>query len=537
MKLRAVAIAFLLVAAPLKAQVKVTAPQNGSIHKEEMKADLIFLASDSLKGRLTGTPEARIAAEFVRARFERLGLTPAGPDNSFYQPFNLTSATLGGPNQLELSQGDSLALRLAPPQDYYPHRFSASGHVRGPVVYAGFGIRPEDYGSGVKGSIVLVLDHEPGERDPNSPFDGVVTAEASSQLRKTLLAQEKGAIGVLFVQDVHNHPGPDNFEASALAYWPKEPPVMERYSLTDLTDRVRIPAVQISPALAAILVQATNRTLLDLASAAEAPKGIAPVAIPGSQVTLTVTVDRHILSTRNVVARIDGSDPKAKDECVIICAHYDHNGMAGGQVLPGADDDVSGIVGMIDIAEAYMLAAQAGQRPRRTILFGAWDAEERGLLGAWAYVEHPIMPLEKTVAVLNLDMISRDEEVPAGGEARFRGLQPQTAQSNRNSINILGQTRFPWIKAQVEQANAPFGLDLKFVLDNNESNLLRRSDHWPFLQRGVPALWFLTGLQLDYHTVYDRPERLNYDKFEKIVRMVHQMSWNLAQQDTPQKGK
>jgi len=121
--------------------------------------------------------------------------------------------------------------------------------------------------------------------------------------------------------------------------------------------------------------------------------------------------------------------------------------------------------------------------------------------------------------------------VQAGGGARFRGLEVQTAESNSNAINILGYSRTPDLWAVVQRSNGGIGLELKARYDNNASNLLRRSDHWPFLQRGVPALWFHTGLHPDYHTPYDRPEKINYGKMEKIARLVYQASWDLAQQD------
>jgi Zn-dependent M28 family amino/carboxypeptidase len=158
-----------------------------------------------------------------------------------------------------------------------------------------------------------------------------------------------------------------------------------------------------------------------------------------------------------------------------------------------------------------------------------FGSEERGpLLGSWAYTERPLRPLDKTAAVLNMDMIGRNMEVPIGGGARFAGLTVQSAESNTNSVNIIGHSRHPALKAAVERANQGYGLTLKMDLDNNASNLLRRSDQWPFLQRGVPAVWFHTGLHPDYHTVNDRPEKINYDKMEKIARLVHQVSWDLA---------
>ena len=184
---------------------------------------------------------------------------------------------------------------------------------------------------------------------------------------------------------------------------------------------------------------------------------------------------------------------------------------------------------MIEIAEAYHLAEQEGFRPRRSILFAAWNAEEQGLLGAWAYTQAPLHPLEQTVAVLNMDMIGRNEEIPEAGGPRFRGLEPQTAEANQNTVNLLGYGRAPELREAVERANGLTGLRLQFRYDDNTSNLLRRSDQWPFLYLGVPAIFVHTGLHPDYHTERDRPESLNYEKMARIVRMVHQVSWNLSQ--------
>ena len=134
-------------------------------------------------------------------------------------------------------------------------------------------------------------------------------------------------------------------------------------------------------------------------------------------------MNRHIVPDRSIVGLIEGSDPQLKDEVVIVSAHHDHEGADGNQMFNGADDNVSGTVAVIDIAEAYVLAAKAGQRPRRSILFAVFGSEERGpLLGSWAYTERPLRPLDKTVAVLNMDMIGRNMEVPVGGGRAIRGL-------------------------------------------------------------------------------------------------------------------
>ncbi len=506
------------------------APENDSILEDDLRGDLFFLASDAMNGRRTDTPENRLAAEYVASRFRRMGLQPAS-GSSFFHNYNLMTSTLGEDNLLQVLEGENAIQRLRPGQDYYPLNFSGSGRVRGSVVFAGFGIVAPEHsyddfrGDAVAGKIVLIVDHEPGERDPDSPFDGVVRAEASNSLRKALSAQANGALAVLFVQDVHNHNG-GTFTATN--YWRERR--FPRYTLAEWMESVRIPAAQISPALAGQLLRGSGSTLEELSASSESDTGISPVVIEGPEVELTTSINRQPIPDRNVIGMLEGSDPDMKDEFVIICAHYDHDGADGNRIFAGADDDGSGTVGLIEIAEAYATAARAGQRPKRSILFAAWNSEERGLLGAWAYTLRPSVPLDQTVAVLNMDMIGRNEEVPIGGGGRFRGLEVQTAESNANSINILGTTFSDDMKELVEQANRGIGLELKMTYDNNASNLMRRSDQWPFLQNGVPALFFHTGLHPDYHTPNDTPEKINYSKMEKIVRVVHQMSWDLAQQ-------
>ena len=525
---------FVAYSLPLGAQD--VAPGNETILADELRADLFFLASDEMQGRLTETLENEITSAFIRSRFERLGLEPMGPEGSFYQSFRLMKAELLNPleNDLEIMGYDGATMRAQLGDSFFPLRFSASGSVEAEVMFAGYGILApklghDDYGdASLRGKIVLVLNHEPGERDPESIFNGVVTSEYSRNLRKALYAQNAGATGILFVSDVHNHPGESNFSTLASRAWPDPPRRVPRYTLALWAERVHIPAMQISPAMADAMVSTTGRTLIELARAAEIQGGFEPIPVPSHLVRITASVERHVSDHRNVVAAIEGSDPALKDEWVILCAHFDHDGADGNRVFNGADDDGSGTVALLEIAEAYALTARAGERPRRSVLFAAWNSEERGLLGAWAYTENPPVSLAQTAAVLNMDMIGRNEEVRVGGGRRFRGLELQTAESNANAINIMGYTYSADLKTAVEQANRGYELELEMDYDNNPSNLLRRSDQWPFLQMGVPSLFFHTGLHPDYHTEFDVPERIEYEKLERIARLVHQLSWNLA---------
>jgi peptidase M28-like protein/PA domain-containing protein len=541
MKLRAAVLAFAV--SSLSIQAQSSAPAIDSIRQDDLKADLFFLGSDAMRGRLTNTPENLISSEWIKARFERLGLAPAVP--GYFQNYNLMTVTLGQGNALEIVEGGA-ASPITHGQGFSTQRFSATGEARGPVVFAGYGISAPDLDHDdfraadlIKGAIVLVVDHEPGERDPNSPFDGVVTSDAGGALRKAQAAQARGAAGILYVSDVHNHPGATG--TAGANFWPQQPSRLGTYSLAGWMESIRIPAAQISVDVATRLVKGSGKTLEDLSKTADTPRGAAAVRLPGVEVRLTTAVNRQPLPDRNVLAKIEGSDARLRDEWVVISAHFDHDGANGPQIMNGADDDGSGTVGLLEIAEAYALAAKAGQRPRRSILLAAFNSEERGLLGAWAYTLQPIAPLDKTVAVLNMDMIGRNEEVPApdpaaaaagrGGGGRFNGLDPQTADSNANALNIIGSLRSPDLKAQVEAANKVADLQIRYRYDNNVSQLMRRSDHWPFIQNGVPGIWIFTGLHPDYHTVNDDPDRINYVKMEKILRLVYQMSWTIAQQE------
>ncbi|MBL8989940.1 MAG: M28 family peptidase [Gemmatimonadetes bacterium] len=491
----------------------------------------MFLAGDGFRGRLTDTPENALALEWVKSRFEWLGLEPMGVGGSYFAPYQLMVSALGTGNELTVEWGTATS-RHPVGADYHPRAHSGSGRATGPVAFVGYGISApalshDDLTGDLRGKVLLVLDGEPEASDPRSRFDGVVNSEYASQLRKTVAAQARGAVAVLFVTDPSSRPGPENFDSLTRAYWPATPMRLPRYSLAAWYEQIRIPAGQISTALAERLLAPTGKTLAELAKAAG--RSAPPLTIPGPSVTIAASVPRTVVPDRNVVAALRGSDPALRDEFVLIAAHVDHNGADGNQIFAGADDNGSGTVGLLAIAEAYSRAAAAGRRPRRSVLFVALNTEERGpLLGSWGYTEAPVVPLARTVAMLNMDMIGRNEEVPPDGGARFRGLEVQSAESNRNAVNLVGWSRSASLTALVERANAAFGLELRKPYDNNSSQLLRRSDQWPFLHNGVPAVNFFTGLHPDYHRVEDRPERIEYAKMERIVRLVHEVSWALA---------
>jgi hypothetical protein len=461
-----------------------------------------------------------------------------GKLQSYDQPFKLVTASLGPANTIKLEgvPGEPL---YASGQEFYTSPFCPVGRraVTGTVVFAGYGISAPECGHDdyqkldVKGKIVLVLSGEPGKNDPSSPFDGVVTSEFAEPTRKALDAQDKGALGVLFTSDVQDGPAAD-FDGIARFVWPESPPRIPHYMLEDRIARLQIPTAQISRPLARMLLKNATKSFDELCNESQKPRTGPTFASSSDEMKLTLSTDVHrkITTETNVLAALEGSDPILKDEWVIVSCHVDHMGVASDGIMNGADDNGSGVVGLLEISEAYALAAQEGQRPRRSIMFVTFNAEEQGLLGSWAFVERPPVPLDHIVAVLNMDMIGRNEEVPPDGGPRFNGLSAQTAESNSSAVNLLGYSRSAGLTHLIEKANERIGLTLKQVLDNNKSQLLRRSDQWPFLQRGIPSVFVHTGLHPDYHTPRDTPERINYPKMERIVRLVHQASWDLAQQ-------
>jgi hypothetical protein len=507
-------------------------PGSASINKDLISADVHALAADSMRGRLVGTRENAEAGEWIGARFRSLGLAPA--DSGFVQHFDM--------NWFSLKAGNSLTITGAggartPGNGWTPASFAASASASGPVVYAGYGIvEPQlgwdDYkGQDVRGKVVLVLDGEPGATDPASQFDGLVASEGGRSWRKAVAATKNGAAAILFVRRDTNAT-PDKWNGLHAAAWPEKPRRVERLLLADGVNEITIPAAEISIELADALVKGSGRTITELAKEAEdAPHGLGVVPLKDARASLTTAVERHVMPGRNILAMIQGSDSTLRNEVVIVSGHYDHEGADSIDIFHGADDNASGAVGTMAVAAAYARAAKEGRRPRRTVLFAAWDAEERPELGAWYYTRHPRFPLKSTVAVLNMDMIGRNEEVPQNGGGRFRGLTPQTAESNANAMNIIGSSRSPDLAADIKTAGKPFGLKIQFRYDNNESNLMRRSDQWPFINNGVPAVWFFTGLHPDYHRSSDTADKLTYEKMTRVVKLLHAVSWNLSNAD------
>ncbi len=483
-----------------------------SIRIDELRAKLSHLASDEFRGRGNGTPELDAAADYIAEVFEENGLTPAG-GNGYFQEFEIERLSVGPDNALILSGDPDVRLNVR--SDFLPFPGSVDGAVSASMVFVGYGIRAPDFDyddladMNLDGRIAVALDGVPRGDDPDSPFNALTDRDFSSIPDKARNVEQAGAVGLVIVQ------GPEQRSLTPIRFWADtlRPDLPPRRSLMRVAPGAGDPQIPI----AVVARGAAQRLVPDLGSRqSEINETLQSQSAPLSlTATLRVDFDRDGYVARNVIARIEGSNPELEDEAIVVGAHYDHVGEDNGRIWNGADDDASGTTALLELAEAL----SGGDRPGRSVLLSAWAGEEKGMLGSRHYVQDPVVPIEDTVAMFQLDMIGRNEE---HGPNESEGFLRERASDNGNMINLLGSVFSPDLRAVVEGANAGVGLELRFRYDYGAQNLLRRSDHWSFLSARIPALFIFGGLHPDYHTPNDTADKINYEKLERVVRLVYQ---------------
>lgn len=484
----------------------------GKIQEADLRADLNFLAGDGLQGRLSLQPGDDAAAEWVASEFAKAGLLPAN-NGSYFQDVPLIEYRADRAQSYLSIQHAGAAKQYKFPDAF--GAFSKDIDVSGSVVFAGFGITaPElgydDYkGIDAQGKIVLIFDHEPQETDAKSIFNGTGNTRYATTRVKVLNAQAHGAVGVLIVAEP-NRKHPSNQErvarigGSATRLVPLPAQAIDG-------DEMHTPAMTISDAVAATLIPDAAQ----LQAAIDADLKPQSKAIPDCKVTIHLRDQstRHGV-TQNVAGILEGSDPALKAETIIISGHHDHDGMSGSDIWHGADDNGSGTVGVVELAHAF---AANGERPKRSILFVVFAAEERGLLGSFYMAAHPLRPLDTTRAMINFDMIGRNE----APSEQTKGLIEIPADTT-NRLNLIGGTYSPEYRRAVEKENAHVGLVLDDRFDHESAlNVFFRSDQFPFVLKNVPAMWWFTGFHPDYHHTTDTPEKINYAKMARILRLAY----------------
>lgn len=493
------------------------------IQADRLKADVFFLASGELAGRKTASHEARITANYIASEFLRLGLTPVGDGQSFFQQYDLTVASQDDPNINLTAHTGSVEKSYQIGRDYdltWLTQTTNPTTATGKLVFLGYGVKAPEYGyddlAGIdlRGKIAIILPHEPQELDPASKFKGKWHTYHAYDWYKYEDIRRAGAIGILTVFEKTPHRLPAASSAPRQDWFPEA-----IYSLPGIWD---LPVFGITQETADELLKSPGKSVDELRKAIDG--SFKPQSFELGDVSVTLKksyTNRHVVQGRNVVGLLEGSDPKLKDEYVVVSAHYDHLGVVNGRTQFGADDNASGVAALLEIARAFV---EGGVKPRRSILFISFDSEEAGLLGAFYYGQHPVLPSSKAAAVLNMDMIGRDEDTPTWK------LQPdQTA----HSVNVVGSLYSPGLRKSVEQQNSGLHLFLDFKTDGEDKEeWFARSDHYVFATYGVPAILFNTGEHPDYHTENDTWDRLNYPKLEKIARLVFLTAADVANRDT-----
>lgn len=496
-----------------------------AVNESRLRRDLDYLCSSALKGRVSLSPGADAAARYIAAEFARVGLKPAA-GSAFLQKFPLVAYAADAPAaRLSVArEGKTASLRAG---EDFRGSFWRPLSIHAPLVFAGYGITAPEYGYDdyagidVSGKAVLVFDHEPQETDPHSIFNGTGHTRYATARVKAENARRHGAVAALLVSEpLRKHPG-------AFESVPNQGQPRRASAPRQAIEEEAIPILQVSDRAAAELLKPLGRTPADLQRTIDRELKPASAAVAGSTIELAASV-KNIRrgESANVMGVLEGSDAALRGETVLITAHYDHLGEQHGLLYAGANDNASGTVAVMELARLF--AAEAS-RPRRSLMFIVFGSEEEGLLGSYYYAAHPLRPLETTRAVLNLDMIGRDEaHIP-----QSRGVVDIPADT-KNAINLAGVFYSPDLRAEILRANRAVGLEISGKFDrDHDLNVLFRCDHFPFLLHDVPAVWLFGGFHPGYHEPSDTVDKLNFAKIEKVVRLTLGTARSIADSSRP----
>ena len=463
---------------------------------EWMLEEVKTLSAPAMEGRASGTPGADLAAEHVARVFRAAGLTPGGEAGTFLQSFSVpTGLHLGAPNSLAVLGPTPRSLSLG--TDFTPLAVSANGAATGELVFVGYGITApdlhyDDYaGIDTQGKVVLAMTREPRAEDPAGPFRRPEAYHYTERAHKIINARQHGAAAILLVPRTEGERLP---------------------ALRGLSQPLGLPAAFVTRSTADALLSSSGLRLGDLADAIDEKLAPRSAAVLRTSVHIEVTLVRERGIARNVIGILPGTDPGLRDQAIVIGAHYDHLGRGGegslapdriGEIHPGADDNASGTVAVMALARAF---AAAGGAPR-TLVFAAFSGEELGLLGSAHYVQHPAVPLDKTVLMVNLDMVGRVRD----GRVYIGGVDSGTT-----------------LRAVITEAarGLPLSLELR-------PSPFAPSDHTSFYVAGRPVLFFLTGAHADYHRPSDTWDHINAPGLALVATLAARAVSTVASETAP----
>ncbi|MDA9628117.1 M28 family peptidase [Flavobacteriaceae bacterium] len=475
-----------------------------SITQDELKEHLYIYASDEFEGRDTGNPGQKKAVDYIKKHYESLGIKPVIEGNYFQNvPLNLVKT----PKVTITNNGKSF--------NYFEDFISLGSTIStkisaSEIVYAGFGIDDEQFSNytniDVKGKIVVIKNGEPKDKNGNYIITGNKKASKWSNGRQELsakrnAAKDKGAKTLFLMND-------NLFNRYSLYYKGLE----ERGA----GNRLSLPVKKDAEA---DMYQFLISNKMGKSLIANIEKSVKP-SYEKTTFEMILEASSESKPSENVAAIIKGSEKP--DEYIIISSHLDHIGIDGdGEVFNGADDDGSGTVAMLEIAEAFKTAADNGHKPKRSIIFLHVTGEEKGLLGSRYYTDHePLVPLENTITDLNIDMIGR--------------IDPKR-EGDRNYIYLIGSDKLSTdlhnISEQVNKEFVNIELDYKYNAENDPNRFYYRSDHYSFAKNNIPVIFYFNGTHADYHQISDTPDKINYDLLENRSRLIFHTAWEIANRE------
>ncbi|MGB1308171.1 MAG: M28 family peptidase [Oceanihabitans sp.] len=468
-----------------------------SITAAELKEALYTYASDEFEGRETGQPGQKKAVEYLKSHYVALGISSAMPNNDYFQEV---------PLQIQKTPIINLAVNgteFKALDQFVSVSSTVDGNVTANnVVYAAYGIDDEKYSNynnlDVKDKVVLIKAGEPKDASGNYIITGTDEASKWSNFRQAYVAKKdaaiaKGAKAVLFY-DAQTYPLAVRYFGGSQGRMSLKGNLDAQYYLLINTD----------------LAKALHANI----DTSDKPEVLT------SNFKLDYKNESTNFESENVVALIKGSEKP--DEVIVVSAHLDHEGIKDGKVYNGADDDGSGSVAMLEIAEAFQQAVKDGNGPKRSILFLHVTGEEKGLLGSSYYTDvDPIIPLKNTVADLNIDMIGRTD--------------PKREGTNRNYLYLIGSdklsTELHNISEEINKKYCNIELDYTFNDENDPNRFYYRSDHYNFAKNNVPVIFYFNGTHDDYHQPSDTPDKIEYDLLENRTRLIFHTAWELANRE------
>jgi hypothetical protein len=499
----------------------ISAKYAESITPQDLKKHLEIIASDSLEGRDTGSKGQKMAADYVVKYFKSYGLQPlvtaADGSKSYLQKYNLY--TRGWGEVYLKSNGKQYDFN----KDFYVNGLiNAPKEITEKVVLAGYGIDESTYSDynkvNVKGKTVMIFEGEPRKADmtyllSNSMEKSKWSGPISWQL-KAKTALEKGAKYVLIVSEKTGDDLDKEIRQRAA--------MARRFSAPTLKPIEESPngigSIVISREVAANILGTSTEKLDQVKTQINTTGTPAKKALKG-KASLKIERTNGTIDTENVAAFMEGTDKK--DEVVVISAHLDHIGISpNGEINNGADDDGSGTVSLLELAEAFSKAKADGHGPRRSILFLNVTGEEKGLFGSEYYSENPLLPLKNTVANFNIDMIGRVDDAH---------------KNDHKYVYLIGSDKLSSeLHAISEEANRKYinyDLDYTFNDPKDPNKFYYRSDHYNFAKKGVPVIFYFTGVHEDYHRPGDTVDKILFDKQAPIVKLVFHTAWEVANRE------